>query len=133
VELRKKKIQKDLVELRRPIDKYYLASVLSSFVRITKLEGSVLSHGCCYRIIVIMPCQIRCFGKSLRHGTAYTRRVMITEGEGWLNRRNIFLSESSWGNPSSRGGKQFQTVMLSRYVPTFLIYVCVLLVGSDVE
>jgi hypothetical protein len=58
---------------------------------------------------------------------------MITEGEGWLNRRNIFLSESSWGNPSSRGGKQFQTVMLSRYVPTFLIYVCVLLVGSDIE
>jgi hypothetical protein len=58
---------------------------------------------------------------------------MITEGEGWLNRRNIFLSESPWGNPSSRGGKKFQTVMLSRYVPTFLIYVCVLLVGSDIE
>jgi hypothetical protein len=34
-------------------------------VRITKLEGSVLSHGCCYRIIVIMPCQFHCFEKSL--------------------------------------------------------------------
>jgi hypothetical protein len=29
--------------------------------------------------------------------------------------------------------KQFQTVMLGRSMPTFLIYVCVLLVGSDVE
>jgi len=34
-------------------------------VRISKLEGSVLSLGCCYRILVIMPCQFRCFGKFL--------------------------------------------------------------------
>jgi hypothetical protein len=39
-------------------------------VRMTKLEGSVLSHGCCYRVVVIIPCQFRCFGKSQRHGTA---------------------------------------------------------------
>ncbi len=115
-------------------------------VRMTKLEGSELSHDCCYRVVVIIPCQFRCFGKSVSQiWNCINKKGMKTEGEERLNRRNRkktwwcrlyyercwnnFLSKSSWANPSS--GKQFQTVSWS--MPIFLIYVCVVLVRSDVE